>query len=155
MDIKFITGKVSIGKYIDVTSRYLFNYIYKKVTPYNIKRHEFKVLLELYHNEGICQEDIVENLKIRKSEVAKAIKGLIANDYIYKIKNPENKRIHNLYITKKGLTIKNDIINILLKSSEILTQNISEEDLKVAKKVMKQMANNIYIEANIKEENNE
>lgn len=150
--MKFITGSVSIGKYIDVTSRYLFHYIYKKVAPYNIQRHQFKVLIELYHNEGICQEDVVNTLKIRKSEVAKAIKKLIENGYIYKVKNPQNKRIHNLYLTEEGLRIKPEIINILTESSEILTQNISQEDLEITKRVMKQMSNNIYREANKKEE---
>lgn len=150
MKIKFITGRVSIGKYIDITSRYLFHYIYKESAQYNIQRHQFKVLIELYHNEGICQEDLVDILKIRKSEIAKTVKKLIDNGYIYKVKNAQNKRIHNIYITEKGFRIKEDMTNILTKSSEILTRNISLEDLEVTRRVMKQMTNNIYEEANEK-----
>lgn len=152
MEIKFRTDNVSMGKYIDITSRYLLHYIYKEVEQYNIQRHQFKVLLELYHNEGICQEDLVDSLKIRKAEVAKAIKKLIDNEYVYKLKNPKNKRIHNIYLTQKGLMIKEKIINILDKSNEILTQNIAQEDLEVTKRVLKQMSNNMYQEANEKEE---
>lgn len=59
--------------------------------------------------------------------------------YIIKCK----KRSHNLYLTEEGLRIKPEIINILTESSEILTENISQEDLKKTKRVMKQMSNNI------------
>ena len=152
LDIKFITGNVSIGKYIDVTSRYLFHYVYKKIAPYNIQRHQFKVLIELYNKEGIYQENIVDTLKIRKSEVAKAIKKLMDNGYIYKVKNPKNKKYHNLYLTEKGILIKPKLVDILIESNKVLTQKISEEDLEVTKRVLKQMSNNIYEETNKKDD---
>lgn len=144
MDLKFITDNDSTGKYIDIISRYLFYYIYKQVEPYNLQKHQYKVLIELYHNEGICQEDLVDSLKLRKADVAKAIKKLIEIDYVRKEKDCKDKRIHHLYVTEKGLEIKNHIISILTESSKILTQNISNEELEITKKVMKQMSENIY-----------
>lgn len=148
MEIKFITGDDSIGKYIDIISRYLFYYIFKQVEPYNLQKHQFKVLVELYLKEGICQEDLVDSLKLRKADVAKAIKKLIDIGYVRKEKDSKDKRIHHLYVTEKGLEIKNHIISILSESSNILSQNISNEELEITKKVMKQMADNIFSASN-------
>ncbi|MCY6484625.1 MarR family winged helix-turn-helix transcriptional regulator [Clostridium aestuarii] len=148
MEIDFITEHDSIGKYIDIISRYLFYYIFKQVEPYNLQKHQYKVLIELYNNQGICQQELVDLLKLRKADVAKAIKKLIDIGYIYKKKDSRDKRIHHLYVTEKGIEIKNDIIFILSESSKILSQNISKKELEITKKVMKQMAENIFSASN-------
>ncbi|MCY6370926.1 MarR family winged helix-turn-helix transcriptional regulator [Clostridium ganghwense] len=153
MDIKYITREDSVGKYIDIISRYLFYYIYKEVEPYDLQKHQYKVLVELYHCEGICQEDLVDSLKLRKADVAKAIRKLIDLGYVYKKRDSIDKRIHRLYITEKGNEIKDKIISILEKSSKVLTQNISKEELEIVKKSMKQMAENIHTAANNLKEN--
>ncbi|QZY56386.1 MarR family winged helix-turn-helix transcriptional regulator [Crassaminicella profunda] len=143
MEMKFITKDQSVGKHVDIISRYLFYYINKQVEPYHLQKHSYKILIELYHQEGLCQEDLVTLLKLSKADIAKSVKKLIGLGYIHKEKDTEDKRIHHLYLTEKSLAIKDSIISILEDTSTILSQNISKEDIQITKKVMQQMAENI------------
>ena len=143
MKIEFITNDESIGKYIDVISRNLFNYINKQVEPYNLHKHEYQILVELYLYEGICQEDLVTLLKLSKADIAKAVKKLLNSGYIRKEKDANDKRIHHLYLTLQSLEIKDNLISILKDTSDILSENVSKDELQITKKVMKQMAENI------------
>lgn len=143
MKIEFITNDESIGKYIDVISRNLFNYINKQVEPYDLHKHEYLILIELYLCEGLCQEDLVTLLKLKKADIAKAVKKLLNSGYIRKEKDVNDNRIHHLYLTHESLEIKENLISILKDTSEILSQNISKEELNITKKVMKQMSENI------------
>ncbi|GAA0180364.1 hypothetical protein SH2C18_30710 [Clostridium sediminicola] len=145
MEIKFITKDKSVGKYIDIISRYLFYYIQKQIEPYNLHKHQYKILIELYQHEDLCQEDLVSLLKLSKADIAKSVKKLVSLGYIRKEKDKVDKRIHHLYLTKKSLSIKKEIISILEETSSILSNNISEEEIEIATKVMSQMAENIFL----------
>ncbi len=148
MEMNFITKDESVGKYIDIISRYLFYYIQKQIEPHNLHKHQFKILIELYQHEDLCQEDLVSLLKLSKADIAKSVKKLVDLGYIHKEKDKNDKRIHHLNLTEKSLAIKEDIISILEETSGILSQNISEEEIEIAKKVMKQMSENIFLASN-------
>ena len=143
MEIKFITKDDSVGKYIDIISKHLFYYIHKQVEPYHLQKNQYKILIELYHHEGLCQEDLVTLLKLSKADIAKAVKKLVSLGYIRKEKNTNDNRIHHVYLTEKSLSFKKDIISILEDTSDILSKNISKEEMDITKKVMQQMAENI------------
>lgn len=141
-----LTGRISYGKWIDIVSRQLSYYIGKNLERYNLNKNEYKYLIQVYIYEGFCQEDMVEKLKVDKYEVAKGIKSLIEKGYIYKIKDVEDKRKYRLFITDHAKEIKSDFIEILEKSSEVLTKGFSENEKGLLLDFLVRMAENIHTE---------
>ena len=142
-DEVFITERVSFGKFIDRIYRNNNYYVGKHLEKYNLNKSEYKYLIQIYLNEGICQDDIVNRLKVDKYEVAKGIKSLIEKGYIYKEKDNIDKRKHRLYITEKGNNIKDGFIEILRESSEILTKGFTDKEKNIALELLIRMAQNI------------
>lgn len=152
MDKNF-TGQKSIGQFFGVISRNMYYYTNKQFESMDLRHKEAMVLIHIYKNENICQEDLVKILKKEKAEIAKIIKKLIAKDYVYKIKDQKDKRIHRLHLTKKFFDIKDDIVKILKNNSKILSKNLTDEELESLFEILKKVSENIVLEANkIKEQ---
>lgn len=145
-DKKYITKEISFGKFIDRIYRNNSYYIGKNLEKYNLNKSEYKYLIRVYCEEGLCQEDIVNLLKVDKYEVAKVVKSLIEKDYIYKIRDNEDKRKYRLYLTDKAKNIKEGFTDVLSDSSSILTKNFSEKEKEIVLDLLTRMANNIYEE---------
>ncbi len=62
-------------------------------------------LMHLSHKEGITQDDLAVHLHIDKGTVARALKKLEDNGFIYREINPQNRRKYLLFLTEKGRQI--------------------------------------------------
>lgn len=135
---------LGFGRVLVSIARSRYYYIGKKLEKFDISKSEYKILIEVYIAEGCCQEDIVHNLGIDKFEVAKGIKSLISKEYICKQKDLQDKRKCRLYPSEKAMEIKKSFIQILLDSTEVLTEGLTEEEKKVCLEIMIKMAKNMY-----------
>lgn len=142
-----LTDGVSSGRLISIVARYHSYCLGKSLSKYNLGKGEYKCLIQIYKNEGICQEDIADILKIDKFRVAKSIKLLIEKGYIYKVKDDEDKRKHKVYPTDKALEIKEDFKKILDYNSNIMVGGFSKEERENLNKLLIKMGENLCIEA--------
>lgn len=131
------------GKFITGIYRNNVYYIGKNLERFNINKSEYIYLIKVYNKEGICQDEIVNLLKVDKYEVAKGVKSLIEKGYLYKEKDEVDKRKHRLYSTDKAKEIEEYIRNVLRNMSEILTEGFNKEEKELALKILKKMDMNI------------
>lgn len=144
---KTLTDDISYGKYLDFINRNNAYYIGKYFEKINLNKSEYKYLIHIYIEEGICQDDLVTMLRLDKYEVAKGIKSLVTKGYVYKIKDEKDKRKHRLYLEDKAKEIKPEFINILKNSSDILINGFTENEKEMLQGFLIRMAENIYNEA--------
>ncbi|WXR61288.1 MarR family winged helix-turn-helix transcriptional regulator [Peptostreptococcaceae bacterium AGR-M142] len=148
MDDNFAVNK-SIGKYFGIISRNMHYYMNKQFQFLDLRYNEAMVLIHIDKNKNICQEDLVKILKKEKTEIAKIIKKLMDKEYIYKIKDKKDKRIHRLYLTEKFEEIKEKLIEILKNNSKILSKNLTDKELDFLFEILEKISENIVNEANI------
>jgi DNA-binding MarR family transcriptional regulator len=110
---------------------------------YSLGNGQFQILNIIGWDEGISQEGIASQRNLDKSTIAKSLKKLIENGYIYKVRDENDKRAFCLYCTDKGKEIIPETRNIIKHVDEILTKSSTPEELKVFVKVAKVMSQNI------------
>lgn len=145
---KNLTGEISIGKWIEIISKHQKYYLNKNLEKYNINNGEYKILIHIYLEEGICQKDLVNILKLDKFEIAKGIKKLVKEDFISKCFDQKDRRITKLYLTDKSKKIKEEFIELLKNSSNILTKDLTKDEIILINNYLSKMAENIYKESN-------
>lgn len=149
-----LVSDLGFGKVLASIAKNRYYYIGKKLEKFDISKSEYRLLIEIYIAQGCCQDDIVHNLGVDKFEVAKGIKSLIEKGYIDKKKDLKDKRKCNLYASEKALKIKDQFTQILLDSSDVLTEGLTDEEKEFCLKIMIKMAKNMYQGAvKIREEN--
>ena len=142
-----LTEGFSPGRLITIVSRYHSYCLGKNLSKYDLSKCEYKCLIQIYKNEGICQDYIADILKIDKFRVAKSIKSLMEKGYVYKEKDINDKRKHKVYPTEKALSIKEAFIDILNYNSDVMVKGFSEEEKEILNNLLVRMTENLYEEA--------
>lgn len=135
-DTKFI-GKLSSKIY-----RRGNIYITEKLKPYGINYIQMMCLVALYIEDGIRQEEIVEDIGIDKASVTRAIKSLEDNTYLTRTRNESDKRAFNLYLTEKAMEFKEISWKFLSEWELMISEGIDDKDKAIAFNVLKQMSIN-------------
>ncbi len=138
----------SLGRYITSTAKYINYYINTEANRLNLNIHQMQLLLILYENAGINQEELTEIYKSDKITISKRLDKLVQEGYIEKKKNENDKRVKNLYVTEKGYNIREEICDILKNVTKTLAKDFSKEEDLVIRDLLKRMLNNIYKEIN-------
>lgn len=139
----------NIGKYISQLYRRGGIFMSKGMEKHNIGQGQFMFLLELYIEDGRNQEELSKVLKIDKGTTARAIKKLEEEGYLIREKDYKDKRSNKVFLTQKGIDIKDDIFLVLHEWESIINSSLDEEERVLMTKLLKKVCSNI----NIQEEN--
>ena len=132
----------SIGRLISYIHRYSQIHIAKELGAYNIGSGQFSFLMALYHNDGVSQESIAKALRVDKATTARAIKKLMEEGYVYKERNPLDKRVYKVFLTERAKKIKPKIIKILSEWTEFLLSDYTKEERELFTKLLIKIAKN-------------
>ncbi len=89
---------------------------------------------------GRSQDELAASLCINKSTIARGIEWLLENGYVKREPKPDDKRSLLIYPTEKMLEIYPKIKSIADSWNEILTSDISDEELEITYSVLIRMA---------------
>lgn len=77
-------------------------FIGKNLVDLNITNSEFSYLKEIINRNGIAQDEVIKNLSIDKAAATRIAQSLEKKDLIKRVRNENNKRFFNVYLTEKG-----------------------------------------------------
>lgn len=121
--------KKVLGKYLGIVHRLHVLLIDKYLEPYDIRHGQLLLLLAIYNNEGITQNDLCEMYRIDKAAVSKNIKKLIDKDFLMKEVDPKDKRRQLIYVTDKGRKHEEEFRKILSIIQQDCIEGLSEKEL--------------------------
>jgi len=140
-------NEYSISMYLSVIERdynYLMN---KELRKYNLGKHDIRVLREINANDGLSQNEVGAILKEDKITISKAVKNLVAQGFVEKVKDLEDKRITRLNMTEKGRADRVEMLKSITMANEILVRDFSDEDKIKLLELLKCVSGNIHDEA--------
>ena len=96
----------------------------------NVKEEELSfglhpLLIKIYRNEGISQEELAEALHLNESTIARNLKKLEDKGFIERTKDKRKKIIK---ITKKGAKTARKVMNYDDKWDEKIKSNLNDEE---------------------------
>lgn len=136
----------NIGKFAAAIHRNVQMILNSKLKNIPIKSGQYDFFYVISLNEGITQKELSEWLYIGKSTTAKAVKNLVDYGYVRKEKNEEDKRYEYLYLTEKGRAISDQISGTFKEVVEIMTKQLSQQEIEQTKDVLKKILNNVMAE---------
>ena len=93
---------IPLGVFISIIHRTRIIHLNNEMKDLEITAGQVPFLMHLSHKEGITQDDLAVHLHIDKGTVARALKKLEDNGFIYREINPQNRRKYLLFLTEKG-----------------------------------------------------
>lgn len=106
-------------------------FINEELKPLNLSSAEGNILLHLLtQDERFRQDEIVELLDISKPAVSRALESLELKGYVYRKKDPLDRRASRVILTEKARSISPQIEQVYNEVFSIAAQGISEEEIR-------------------------
>ncbi|WP_084124760.1 MarR family winged helix-turn-helix transcriptional regulator [Anaerocolumna jejuensis] len=106
----------------------------------NISYSEGILLMNMYDNEGINQEELSSMLHIDKAATARSIKSLEKKGYIIREVKTKDRRVKKLFLTDNVKGQKENFSSLIQKWEDFITEGMETETLTQFSKVIKLMA---------------
>lgn len=132
----------SIPRWISLIHRYGRIYIGERLEHLGIGKGQMPFLNTLYKEDGLSQEELANYLKIDKGTTAKALKKLEELGYISRQPRDDDKRYYRVYLTEKGLQIKDEVRHVLTNWRNILSDGFTGEEKQMALTILEKMGDN-------------
>lgn len=122
-------------------SRLMTNDLSARLTEagFDITVEQLRPLFPLYKMDGLSQGQLCDLMSQEKTGVSRLVAALEKRSLVRRESSESDRRIKFIYITQKGRTLLEDVVNTVISSRNDFTENIDPEDLKVCKRVLWQI----------------
>tara|TARA_R100000322_G_scaffold131171_1_gene87190 strand:- start:11687 stop:12184 length:498 start_codon:yes stop_codon:yes gene_type:complete len=107
--------------------------------PLNLESGSIGILCLIWVNPGISQNDLAENLAMKKSAIAKLVKSLEAQGYLERQRVAGDRRMNAITLTSEGHKLVAAIRELSVPLNQEVTEGISREDLAVFFRVLEKL----------------
>lgn len=109
----------------------------------NLSNLQFLYVVRVYEHPGIIAEQLANLIKVDRTTLARAVRRLEKQGYVYRESDPDNKKIKHLYVTEKGKQIYPFIIRENSHSNEVALQGFTPEEAQQVHDYLKRIRQNI------------
>lgn len=122
----------------------MHNFLEKRIKEYNLTSNQIDVLIFIKRNkEYNTAKDIVEYIGVSKGLVSRSIDDLLKRGYITACEDKNDKRKLRLFLTGEGEKIVNIIEEYDREFFEMLTSNITKEEMEVHASIINKIVTNL------------
>ncbi len=97
---------------------------------------QIPVLLTVCRKDGITQNELVEQLIMDKSTVAKLVGKLVESGYLLRSANARDKRAYDLLPSSKAITMYPRLLEIGVAWDNTLIKGMSAEEVEIFKRLL-------------------
>ena len=115
----------------------------KELVPLGIGHAEARLLMLIDDTKGSSQEELVSRVEVDRSNVGRALKKLENLNCLERSKATEDKRAYQVYLTHRGLEIKNLIIEIKGNFEKTFIKGAPEDETRKLIELLKKTDNRI------------
>ena len=103
----------------------------KEIVLYGISHAEMRLLMILYSAGNCTQEELTSKIEVDRSNIGRSLNKLLRLGYVNKIRDTDDKRMNRVYLTKKGMAIKDELIKIKTDIEKTIAAEVSEEEMRI------------------------
>ena len=101
------------------------------------------LLCKLWTEDEITQMQLTELLNCEPSTVTNMVKTLEKKGFVYRKKDPVDGRVSRVYLTEKGLAVREPITQIWRKQQDKLLKGLTAENRVLLNEFLQQMEKNL------------
>ena len=114
----------------------------EQAAPYGLTAAQVPVIILACKKPGISQNDVVEEVGLEKSVVAKTIGKLMEMGFLTRTQNVKDKRAFDLYPTERSMEVYPVLVSQGKACMELLTAGFTESEKALLGQLLDRMAEN-------------
>lgn len=132
-----------LGKWVAMIHLTLMNLMDEELIEYGLSRATFGFLVHLYIEDGQRQDQLCREVIVNKSTVTRAVQKLKELGYVRCHLDKMDRRVVRVFLTSHAKAIREELIEILDRHSEILGRGFTGQQKTELLKTLKRVYNNV------------
>ncbi|MBM9616972.1 winged helix-turn-helix transcriptional regulator [Desulfobulbus rhabdoformis] len=137
-----LQGRKTPARFITLLFRMFTVYLNQEMPKFRIGTGQYIFLAELFDEDGRSQDDLTRSTFLNKANTARALKKLEELGFIRRVSDGDDQRIKHTYLEPAAREIEEEFWEIILKWSEILSQDLSRQRQELLLADLEKMADN-------------
>ncbi|WP_419678048.1 MarR family winged helix-turn-helix transcriptional regulator [Aliarcobacter lanthieri] len=131
---------ISLGFILNKTALISKTIFAKKIKEFDITPEQWSIIFRVVEAEGLTQKEISDSTYKDQANITRMIDKLEGKGFLQRQPNKTDRRISNIYPTKKAIDIVDDIALCSLNFNKELTKDFSKDE----KKQLINLLNRVY-----------
>jgi len=111
----------------------------KRLSPYGLTPIQSLILADLWGEDGISASEIGKRLTLDPATLSGVVDRMISGGWIGKISDPEDKRIHRIFLTEKGKNLQPEILAERNQANEEVLEQMNVEEKMLFKRLLREV----------------
>lgn len=108
----------------------------------------FQYLIVISAVEGITQNELAGHMTVNKGSASKAVRYLLNQGLIERIKDPEDNRVKRVYLTEDGEKIVAILKGVLVDLHQQMVTGLTQEEIHLLEGLLEKVCHNIIFDEN-------
>jgi MarR family transcriptional regulator, organic hydroperoxide resistance regulator len=133
----------SLGYLIRDVHRAFVRELVGALEPYNISAAQWAALRVLWEEQGLTQVQLAERMRTEKAALTAVLDSLERKGYIARSRDQHDRRKSNLYLTRAGQQLKDDLLPLSVVVHDRAINRLSQAELKSVRKLLEHILANL------------
>lgn len=119
----------SLGYKIRYAYRAFVRALAEELGPYRVTTGQWSALRVLWEEEGLSQVELAQRMMVEKASLTPVLKAMATQGLITRIRNADDRRKVNIFLTAAGRRLKNKILPLVGKINNRATRRLSAAEV--------------------------
>lgn len=114
-----------------------------RLQSHQVTPGQWYFLRALWNEEGLSQRELSRRVRTTEPTTVSALRLLERNGYIARVRNSDDRRTINIFLTDKGRALKTELLPDALSINEIAGKGITADEFETFRRILDKMKDNL------------
>ena len=132
----------SLGRQIYITSQEMRNFAERVLKPYDLTLEQFHLLKNMSLDAGMTQRQICNLTSKTPANMSRMLDRMESKSLVARRENPSERRASLVFLTTKGESLVEEVLEVFESFSSKLTKGITESERQIVRNALAKIARN-------------
>jgi MarR family transcriptional regulator, organic hydroperoxide resistance regulator len=133
----------SLGYQIRYAYRIFVRALADELGPHRITTGQWSALRVLWQEDGLSQVELAQRMMVEKASLTAVLKAMAADGLITRVRNAEDRRKVNIYLTASGRRLKSKILPLIGRINKRAMRRLSSADVQQLRRLLARVMINL------------
>ncbi|MCH7542958.1 MAG: MarR family transcriptional regulator [Proteobacteria bacterium] len=137
----------STGYLLRDTFRAFSKVLSARISAHGVTIGQWYFLRVLWEEDGLTQRELSQRVGMMEPTTVTALNGMEKRDYVRRVRSTEDRRKVNVFLTRKGRSLRNKLLPFAIEVNRLATEGVSEDDLENLRATLRHMRDRLQAES--------
>ena len=133
----------SLGYQIRYAYRIFVRALAIELGPHRITTGQWSALRVLWQEDGLSQVELAQRMMVEKASLTAVLKAMAADGLITRVRNTDDRRKVNIYLTATGRRLKSKILPLIGKINKRAMRRLSSAEVQQLRRLLARVMVNL------------